>query len=383
MEKVVVVGAGLSGATIARLFAETGKDVIVLDKRETIGGNAYDCLNKNGILIQPYGPHIFHTSMQDVFEFLSRFTEWYKYEHKVLARVRKDKYIPVPFNLTSLAQVFSKEKADLIKDILVKEIGYDKKVPIMQLKQHENPEIRKFADYVYKHIFYIYTMKQWGFKPEVLGEEVMNRVPVYVSDEDRYFTDTYQFMPKKGFTEMVKNILRHPRITLLLGTDAKKKISLEDGKIYYAGKELKAQLIYTGCVDELFDYKYGVLPYRSLKFKFKTLKTCSYQPAAVVNYTVSHKFTRISEFTKFTCQPKPDTTVIVKEYSKAFKKDKDIPYYPIPIKKNFDHYERYKAEAEKYPNLYLLGRLANYKYINMDMAVKNAFKLFEQITEQE
>lgn len=383
MEKIIIVGAGLSGATMARLFAESGKDVIVIDKRETIGGNAYDCLDKNDILIQPFGPHIFHTNYKEVFDFLSNYTEWEKYEHKVLARVRRDKFIPVPFNLTSLFAVYPKDKAQAIKDILVEEIGLDKKVPIMQLKNHANPEIRKFAHFVYKHIFYIYTMKQWGFKPEVLGEEVMNRVPVYISNEDRYFTDTCQFMPKQGFTNMIKNMLCHPKIHLELSTEASKKIALDDGKIYYSGQELNGKLIYTGCVDELFDYKYGVLPYRSLKFKFKTLKVGSYQPAAVVNYTVSNYFTRITEFTKFTCAPQDNLTVIVKEYPKQYKKGKDIPYYPIPIKKNFEHYDLYKKEAEQYKDLHLLGRLANYKYINMDVAVKNAMDLFDQIINEE
>ena len=381
MEKIIVVGAGLSGATVARLFAESGKDVIVIDKRDTIGGNAYDYVDRNGITVQPYGPHIFHTNDQGVFEFLSKFTEWQKYEHKVLASVRKDKLVPVPFNLTSLFALYPKDRAERIKETLINEIGHDKKVPIMQLKKHESAEIRKFADFVYKNIFYIYTMKQWGFKPTQLGEEVMNRVPVYLSYEDRYFTDTFQYMPKEGFTKMVENMLRHPKITLKLSTDASKTISLNDNKVYFGGKELEGVLIYTGCLDELFDYKFGVLPYRSLKFKFETYKKPSYQPAAVVNYTTSQKYTRISEFTKFTCEPK-DATVIVKEYSKPFKKGKNIPYYPIPIAKNYEHYEKYAQEAKAYKNLYLLGRLANYKYINMDVAVRNAMNLFDAINEE-
>ncbi len=379
MEKIIIVGAGLSGATAARLFAEGGYDVIVMDKRPFIGGNAYDVKDKNGILIQPYGPHIFHTNMKDVFEFLSRFTEWKKYEHKVLASVRKDKLVPVPFNLTALEALFPKDKAERIKNILVDEIGVGHKAPILQLKKHANAEIREFADYVYKYIFYIYTVKQWGFKPEQLGEAVMNRVPVYLSYEDRYFTDEYQYMPVGGFTEMIANILRHPKIKLKLGKDAKQEITLSGGNVYFGGTKLDGALIYTGCVDELFDYKYGVLPYRSLKFKFETKKQSSYQPSAVVNYTTSHSYTRITEFTKFTCEPK-ENTVIVKEYSKNFKKGKNIPYYPIPLEKNYKHYAKYEEEAKQYKNLYLLGRLATYKYINMDVAVKNAMNLYEKIT---
>lgn len=379
MEKIIIVGAGFSGATIARLFADSGKDVIVYDKRETVGGNAYDYTDKNGIIVQPYGPHIFHTNEKQVFDFLSKYTEWVKYEHRVLAKARRDKFVPVPFNLTSLFALYPKDKAERIRDTLVSEIGEGKKVPILKLKQHESEEIRKFAEFVYKHIFYIYTLKQWGFEPEQLGSEVMNRVPVYLSYEDRYFTDEYQYMPKNGFSSLISNILRHPRINLKLKTDAREDISLIDGEIYFKGKPLDGTLIYTGCVDELFGYKYGVLPYRSLKFKFKTLKMPSYQAAAVVNYTTSHKFTRISEFSKFTSSPK-DNTVIVKEYPIPFKKGKNIPYYPIPRKANQDHYKKYEEEAKKYKNLHLLGRLANYKYINMDIAVLNAIKLYDELT---
>lgn len=382
MDKVIVVGAGLSGATIARLFAENGYSVIVMDRRDTLGGNAYDFVDENNIIIQPYGPHIFHTNDKKVFDFLSRFTEWNKYEHRVLARVRKDKLVPVPFNLTSLFALYPKDKAERIKKVLVDEIGLDKKVPILQLKKHESKEIRDFADFVYKNIFYIYTMKQWGFKPEQLGEAVMNRVPVYVSEEDRYFTDEYQYMPKLGFTEMVTNILRHPNVKLKLNTDVKKELEFVDGKIYMCGQEFDGKVIYTGCIDELFDYKYGVLPYRSLKFKFELKKTSSYQAAAVVNYTTSAKYTRISEFSKFTCEPQ-DNTIIVKEYPKTFKKGKNIPYYPIPIQKNYEHYAKYLEEAKAFKELYLLGRLANYKYINMDVAVKNAMELYENITGDE
>ncbi|MBE7087397.1 MAG: UDP-galactopyranose mutase [Clostridiales bacterium] len=379
MDRVIIVGAGLSGSTIARLLAENGCQVTVIDKRSTVGGNVYDVKDKNGILIQPYGPHIFHTSQKEVFDFLSRFTEWFKYEHRVKANIN-GKLVPVPFNLTSLFETFPKDKAERIKKILLDEVGYGKKTPILSLKSHENAEVRKFADFVYKNIFEFYTKKQWGLKPEDLGEAVMNRVPVYVSEEDRYFTDEYQFQPREGFAKMVENILTHPNITLKLGKDAGKIISLSEGQIYLEGTPFDGKLIYTGCVDELFDYKYGILPYRTLKFKFKTCNRSSFQDAAVVNYTTSKPYTRISEFTKFTCQP-TEKTVIVKEYSRAFKKGKNIPYYPIPVPKNYEHYDLYKKEAEGYKNLYLLGRLANYKYINMDLAVKNAMELFEKIKE--
>lgn len=381
MEKIIIVGAGLSGATMARLFADSGDDVTVIDKRMTLGGNAYDYRDKNGILVQLYGPHIFHTNDKTVFDFLSKYTEWTKYEHKVVAKIKK-KYVPVPFNMTSLFSLYPQEKADRIYKVLISEIGMNKKVPILTLKKHSNPEVREFANFVYKNIFYTYTKKQWGFAPEELGESVMNRVPVYISEEDRYFTDKYQYMPKEGFTYMVENMLRHPRIKLKLGKDALKSLRLREGRIFLNGKVFNGTLIYTGCVDELFEYKFGVLPYRSLKFKFKTFKCSSFQPAAVVNYTTSKKYTRISEFTKFACA-KTDKTVIVKEYPKEYNnaKKSDVPYYPIPLARNEGHYNEYFKESKKYKNLYLLGRLANYKYVNMDVAVKNAIELFEKIKE--
>ena len=382
MEKVIVVGAGLSGATIARLLAERGKDVIVVDKRENIGGNVYDYYDKNGILVQAYGPHVFHTSDEEVFEFLSKFTEWNEYKHKVVARVRKDKFVPVPFNLTSLYSLFPLSKALRIEEALKTEVGEGNQIPILELRKSENPLLREFADFVYKYIFYIYTMKQWGCKPEQLGQTIMGRVPVKVSNDDGYFSDKYQVMPQKGFTQLISNILRHPRIKLKLKTDLKKEIALKDGQIYFGGRVLDGTLIYTGCVDELFDYKYGVLPYRSLKFKFQTLKQSSFQPAAVVNYTTSASYTRITEFTKFTCKPK-DSTVIVKEYAVKHKKGKNIPYYPVTTGRNKVDYDKYEQEAKNYKNLYLLGRLGTYRYLNMDQAVKNAINLFAKIEGEE
>ena len=322
MDKIIIVGAGLSGATLARLFADAGKDVTVVDKRSTIGGNAYDVIDKNGITVQPFGPHIFHTKYKEVFDFLSRFTEWTPYTHKVLANL-KGKLVPVPFNLTSLYACYPKPKADRIANTLIKEVGEGKKVPILQLKN--------------------------------------------------------QFMPKKGFTDMITNILCHPHIRLKRETEGGKIFSFNDGKIYLDGVEFDGIVVYTGRVEEIFGYKFGTLPYRSLKFKFKTVNTSSYQKAAVVNYTTGKRYTRISEFTKFTCEPK-DKTVIVKEYSKKCKKS-DIPYYPVPIEKNFALYKQYEEEAKKYKKLYLLGRLAEYKYINMDVAVLNAMKMYDKIIE--
>ena len=382
MEKIIIVGAGLSGATIARLFAERGYDVTIVDKRDNVGGNLYDYVNEDGIRIQPYGRHVFHTNDEIVFEFLSKFTEWTKYEHKVLARVRKDKFVPVPFNLNSLYALYPDATAKQIESELKKGMGDGEEASILSLKDHPSGDIRGFADFVYKNIFYIYTLKQWGFKPELLGDDVIARVPVRCSRDDRSFPDKYQFMPKKGFSEMIINLLRHPRIKLKIKTDAKKILQFHDGEIYLNGSPFDGKVVYTGCLDELFGYKKGRLQYRSLKFKFEKKKCSSYQRTAVVNYTTSHKYTRIIEFSKFTCEPK-DTTVIAKEYPIPFKRGKTIPYYPVPTKKNKALYGEYVEEAKVYKNLFLLGRLAKYSNLNMGKAVKDAMELFAEIAEEQ
>ncbi|MDE6059491.1 MAG: UDP-galactopyranose mutase [Clostridia bacterium] len=374
--EILVVGAGISGLTAARILAEAGYHVRVLEKRATVGGNVYDYVDENGITVQLYGPHIFHTSDQEVYEFLSNYTQWVPYEHRVLGYI-DGKYVPVPFNLTSLEALYPAKEAKRIRKILTDEIGLGKKVPILQLKQHPDKAIRDFAQFVYEKVFYTYTKKQWGFEPEELGETVMNRVPVYVSFEDRYFTDTYQYQPQDGFTKLAENLLNHPNITVQTDTDALESIKIENDTLTVDGKKFGGKVIFTGRIDELFQKKYGELPYRSLDFVFETHDTASYQPAAVVNYTTSEDYTRISEFTKFCCEPK-EKTVIVKEYSKACG-DGDIPYYPIPKQEFLDEYAKYLEDAQKVKNLYLLGRLACYRYMNMDVAVKSAMELAEQI----
>lgn len=373
MKEILIAGAGFSGSVAARILAEKGYKVTVHEQRSTIGGNAFD-ENINGIISQKYGPHIFHTSNKDVVDFLSKYTEWFDYKHSVKGMI-DGKLVPIPFNLTSLETLFDTNSANHIKEVLFKEIGLGQKVPVMQLKKHKDKEIQKLGDYVFNKVFYNYTLKQWEMEPTKLNPTIMERVPVNVSYQDMYFpNDLYQIMPKYGFTHIFENMLNHPNINVKLNSNILNSLTFEKDGIYYEGKVFEGEVIFTGCIDELFNYKYGKLPYRTLDFEFETHNITSYQEASVVNYPNEEAYTRISEFSKFTCKPVENYTIIVKEYPRSHKLG-DIPYYPIEIKENISLYQKYLDLSKKYSNLHLLGRLANYKYINMDLAVQNALDL--------
>ena len=370
---VWIAGAGYAGAVSARALAEKGKKVLVLERRNHIGGNAYDCLDEAGVLIHKYGPHIFHTNDKRVFDFLSRFTRWRDYQHRVVANIpgkgRERQQYPVPFNLTSLEEAFGPEEGKALGNKLIAAYGAEKKVTILELRQNPDRSIAALADYVYEHVFVHYTMKQWGQKPEEIDPNTTARVPVFLSRDDRYFQDAYQGMPLESYTKMFERMLDHPNIEVRLGVDARPVL-----------KEAEGPIIYTGQVDELFDFKFGPLPYRTLDFQFETLPRDVYQTHATVNYTVDEDFTRITEFKHLTGQVLPGVTTIVKEYSRAYTGAAgETPYYAIINPANNALYAKYKAEAEQYPDLHLLGRLAEYKYYNMDAIAARALELAERL----
>lgn len=389
----LIVGAGYAGAVTARRLAEDGgKKVLVLERRDHVGGNAYDTPDEEDIVIHVYGPHIFHTNDKRVYDYLSRFTKWRDYQHTVVADIPDGKggrmRFPVPFNLDSLEIAFGPQEGKRLGDKLVAAYGPEKKVTILELRQNPDPEIAAIADYVYEHVFVHYTMKQWGQTPEEIDPATTARVPVFLSRDPRYFQDKYQGMPAEGYTPMFEKMLDHPGITVELGTDALKRLELADGVIKLDGQAFDGTVIYTGQADELFSFRFGPLPYRTLDFQFEIHGRMDgndedeyfYQSHGTVNYTVDEDFTRITEFKHLTGQKTRWETAIMKEYSRAYTGAQgEIPYYAIINSENNALYARYADLAAQYPNLHLLGRLAEYKYYNMDAIAARALALADAL----
>jgi len=356
----LIVGAGFAGSVLAeRLAAGSDKKVLICDKRPHIGGNAYDHYNDAGILVHKYGPHIFHTNSREVFEYLARFTEWRPYQHRVRASV-DGQIVPIPINLDTINALYGLNLTSFQVEEFFKSVAE----PCKEIRTSEDVVVSKVGRELYEKFFRNYTRKQWGLDPSELDASVTSRVPTRTNRDDRYFTDTYQAMPLHGYTRMFENMLDHPNIKVLLNCDYRE-----------VEKDIPfRKMIYTGPVDTFFDYCYGKLPYRSLEFKHETHDTEVYQSAPVVNYPNEQLYTRITEFKYLTGQEHSKTSIVYE-----FPKAEGDAYYPVPRKENAELYAKYKSLADDTPDVHFVGRLATYKYYNMDQIVAQALTTYAKI----
>jgi UDP-galactopyranose mutase len=356
----LIVGAGFAGSVLAERLASTGKRVLICDKRPHIAGNAYDHYDAAGILVHKYGPHIFHTSCKRIFDYLSQFTKWRQYEHRVLAHV-DGKNVPFPINVDTVNQLYG---MSLTPEQTVAYFAAVAEHHAGGPRTSETAVLSKVGRDLYEKFFRNYTRKQWGLDPSELDASVAARVPARTNHDSRYFTDEYQAMPLHGYTQMFENMLDHRGITIALNVDYRDLLSEVRCK----------EIIYTGPIDMYFDYRFGQLPYRSLDFKFETHDLPVYQAAAVINYPNDHAYTRVTEFKYLTGQMHAKTSLVY-EYPKA----EGDPYYPVPRPENADMYAQYKALADATQGVHFVGRLATYRYYNMDQVVAQSLALFDKL----
>jgi UDP-galactopyranose mutase len=364
MYDYLIVGAGFAGSVLAeRLAAGSGKRVLVCDKRPHVGGNAYDHLDASGVLVHKYGPHIFHTNSPVVFEYLSRFTAWRDYEHRVLAQV-DGQLLPIPINLDTINRLYglSLTSAELEQFFAAAAEKVEK------VRTSEDVVVGTIGRDLYEKFFRGYTRKQWGLDPSELDASVTARIPTRTNQDDRYFTDTYQAMPAHGYTAMFERMLAHPDIEVRLGVDYRDLMGEVEWK----------EMIYSGPVDAFFDFVYGPLPYRSLEFKHEHLPVAQHQPVGTVNYPNDHAYTRITEFKHLTGQDHPGTSIVYE-----FPRSEGDPYYPVPRPESAAIYEKYQALAKAEPRVHFVGRLATYRYYNMDQVVAQALKLYAELSHAE
>ncbi|HEX8502793.1 MAG TPA: UDP-galactopyranose mutase [Pyrinomonadaceae bacterium] len=356
----LIVGAGFAGSVIAeRLARVADKKVLVIDRRNHVGGNAYDHYNDDGLLVHRYGPHIFHTNSREVFEYLSQFTGWRQYQHRVLACV-DGMLLPIPINLDTINGLYGLK----LSSFEVEGFFASKAEKVERVRTSEDVVVSAVGRDLYEKFFRNYTRKQWGLDPSELDASVTARVPTRTNRDDRYFTDTYQAMPKHGYTRMFENMLDHPNIKVMLNVDYREIERIVPHK----------ELVFSGPVDEYFDFRFGKLPYRSLEFKHETLDKEVHQIAPVVNYPNDFLYTRVTEFKYLTGQEHSKTAVVY-EYPRA----EGDPYYPVPRPENAELYQKYKALADATKGVHFVGRLATYKYYNMDQVVAQALTTFRKI----
>jgi UDP-galactopyranose mutase len=356
----LVVGAGFAGAVVSERMARCfGKSVLVVDRRSHIGGNAYDHYNDDSVLVHRYGPHIFHTNSEQVFQYLSQFTSWRSYEHRVLASV-DGKLVPIPINLDTVNLLYGLNLTSEQLEVFFAARAENR----ASIRTSEDVVVSKVGRDLYEKLFRNYTRKQWGKDPSELDAQVTARIPVRTNRDDRYFTDRFQVMPKHGYTRIFENMLDHPNITVALGVDYRDIVNETQFQ----------ELIYSGPIDEFFGFRFGELPYRSLRFQHETLNTEYLQPVAVINYPNDYPYTRVTEFKHLTGQVNRRTSVVY-EYPAS----EGDPYYPVPTPENGALYKRYAELASLTKRVHFVGRLGTYRYYNMDQVVAQALTLCKQL----
>lgn len=374
----LVIGCGLSGAVVARHLAERGRQVTIWERRDHIGGNMYDYVDEHGFLVQKYGPHTFHTKKKELYDYMCRFGRWQDYK-LTCGAAWGGKYTPTPFNFTTIDTFYPAEKAELLKEKLKKAFSGRDTATVVEVLAHPDEDIRGYAEFLFQNDYAPYTAKQWGVSPSEIDPSVLKRVPLRFSYEEGYFDDPYQVMPEQSFTHFFQNLLDHPNIHIELGVEALDHIQIRNDRIILDGVPLEIPVVYTGALDELFGGIYGRLPYRSLRFEWKYEDKESLQDAPVVAYPQEAGYTRITEYKKLPVQTGTGTSYAL-EYPLTYQEGtQQEPYYPVLTEQSQQQYEQYRRAAEAVPNLICCGRLADFKYYNMDQALEQALRAFENI----
>lgn len=374
----LVIGCGLSGAVVARHLAERGRQVTIWERRDHIGGNMYDYVDEHGFLVQKYGPHTFHTKKKELYDYMCRFGRWQDYK-LTCGAAWGGKYTPTPFNFTTIDTFYPAEKAELLKEKLKKAFSGRDTATVVEVLAHPDEDIRGYAEFLFQNDYAPYTAKQWGVSPSEIDPSVLKRVPLRFSYEEGYFDDPYQVMPEQSFTHFFQNLLDHPNIHVELSVEALDHIQIRNDRIFLDGVPLEIPVVYTGALDELFGGIYGRLPYRSLRFEWKYEDKESLQDAPVVAYPQEAGYTRITEYKKLPVQTGTGTSYAL-EYPLTYQEGtQQEPYYPVLTEQSQQQYEQYRRAAEAVPNLICCGRLADFKYYNMDQALEQALRAFENI----
>lgn len=378
---ILIIGAGLTGAVLARQLAENhNKKVVIWERRNHIGGNMYDYKDEHNILVQKYGPHTFHTKEKYLYDYMCKYGQWKNYKLKCMA-VIDGKATPTPFNYKTIDDFYTKVDASDLKSRIEKEYSGRKTATVLEVLNSKDEKIRQYAEFLYEKDYKLYTAKQWGIPAEKIDKSVLERVPLRFSYDDGYFDDEYEVMPEISFTNFFENILNHKNIEVVLNKEALNYINIKDNNIFIDNENLNIPVIYTGALDEFFNLEYGRLPYRSLKFEFKYEDIDSFQDAPVTAYPQAEKYTRITEYKKLPYQNVKGTTYSV-EYPLHYENNKDAePYYPVITEESKNLYAKYQEKAKNINNLIYAGRLADFKYYNMDMVLKRALEVYEEIKE--